>query len=301
MLAPAPEAFTPHCGKRAPLCYHDRDPRGERLERHAPVTVGFDASDDARRAVAWAGGVARSRGDTSLHLVHALSLPSIPPHEWQLRVEELLARHEESVRARLESARDDLAARGVRCEVFVRRWLPAETLLEHVAEHESALLVVGGRGESAALHLLGSVAARVVRQAPVPVVVVRGRDVVAPPRLVLLGLDGSEAALRTARAVAEWFPQARVRALWSSDPGADEPALGDVAARLEAAGIPGARAEVRLGASPAAPALLELAEDPEVDLVAVGRHGRSGWKERVLGGVTEKLLQLSPCPVLVAH
>jgi len=271
------------------------------LELRAQVTVGFDASDDARRAVAWAGGLARAHAGTTVHLVHALSLPAIPPHDWGLRVEELLARHEEQVRERLEGERLRLAERGVRCEVFVRRWLPADTLLAHVREHASGLLVVGGRGENPALPLLGGVAATVARRAAAPVVVVRGREAPAPPRLVLLGLDGSEASRNTARAVAEWFPEARVRALRTRDRDEQEPSLAEVAALLEGAGIPRARTEMRLGEGSAASSLLELAEDAEVDLVAVGRRGRAGWKEWVLGGTTEKLLQLAPCPVLVAH
>jgi nucleotide-binding universal stress UspA family protein len=47
--------------------------------------------------------------------------------------------------------------------------------------------------------------------------------------------------------------------------------------------------------------LLRLAAGEAIELVAAGRRGHSAWSERVLGGVTEKLLQLAPCPVLVAH
>jgi nucleotide-binding universal stress UspA family protein len=58
---------------------------------------------------------------------------------------------------------------------------------------------------------------------------------------------------------------------------------------------------LRVADGPAAPALLALAAEESVDLVAAGRRGRSGWRERVLGGVADKLLHLAPCPVLVAH
>jgi nucleotide-binding universal stress UspA family protein len=50
--------------------------------------------------------------------------------------------------------------------------------------------------------------------------------------------------------------------------------------------------------------LLELARegvDGGFDLLAAGRTGHSGWRNLLLGGVAEKLLQLAPCPVLLAH
>ena len=48
-------------------------------------------------------------------------------------------------------------------------------------------------------------------------------------------------------------------------------------------------------------ALVELAEDEEVDLVILGSHGRSGLSRAFLGSVAERVVRHAPCPVLVVR
>ena len=47
-----------------------------------------------------------------------------------------------------------------------------------------------------------------------------------------------------------------------------------------------------------ASAILTEASQPQYDLLVVGTHGRSGVTKLLLGSVTEKLIRLSPIPVL---
>ena len=265
-----------------------------------PITVGYDGSLDAGRAASWAGGVAAALAGTPVHLVHAISLPAIPPHHWQLSVEALLEQQETEIREQLAAERRALVERGVAGELFVRRWLPVETVLEHAREHASGLVVVGQHGHRRTRRLLGTVSDAVARQAEMPVVVVRGRETPSPPRTVLLAFDGSQPARRAAEAVARWFPEAAVRAVRVEN-GAGKAEPAETLRLLAEAGIAAGRIELRTASGNAAAALLELAGDPAVDLVAAGRRGRSAWAELLIGGVTEKLLQLAPCPVLVAH
>ncbi len=42
-----------------------------------------------------------------------------------------------------------------------------------------------------------------------------------------------------------------------------------------------------------------MANDPQVDLVIIGSHGRSGIKRLLLGSTAERVVQHAPCPVLV--
>jgi nucleotide-binding universal stress UspA family protein len=37
----------------------------------------------------------------------------------------------------------------------------------------------------------------------------------------------------------------------------------------------------------------------EADLIVIATHGRSGWRRHIFGSVTERVLRLAPCPVLV--
>ena len=45
--------------------------------------------------------------------------------------------------------------------------------------------------------------------------------------------------------------------------------------------------------------LVQAAEDYDCDLIFIGSHGRSGLSRLLLGSVTAKVLNLSPCAVLV--
>ncbi len=49
----------------------------------------------------------------------------------------------------------------------------------------------------------------------------------------------------------------------------------------------------------AVPAIAKLAGDESAGLVVVGSHGRTGWRERILGRVAMRLPQESPCPVVI--
>lgn len=46
-------------------------------------------------------------------------------------------------------------------------------------------------------------------------------------------------------------------------------------------------------------AIARTVDDERADLVVVGSHGRSGWRERLLGSVATKLPHELPCPVVI--
>lgn len=270
----------------------------------SPLAVGWDDTAGARHAASWAAAVASSLGGAPLHLVCALTLPPVPSHAWELSVAEVLGRHEAAARARLEKEREELLASTPRVEIFLRRWTPVETLLEHADAHDCAALVVGRNPELAPHILLGSISSAIARLAHRPVVVVRGEEHAAPPRRVLLAIDGSAPSRHAASAVAALFPAAQVTALSVRE--GDKPSLDEAALRslLDEAGLDSSRATSLTQSGSPAERLLELARDGAnggFDLVAAGRTGHSAWRHLLLGGVAEKLLQLAPCPVLLAH
>jgi nucleotide-binding universal stress UspA family protein len=268
--------------------------------RQPPIVVGFDGSDDSKRAAEWAAALALAVPGTPLHLVHSLVLPPLPFASPGHQVESLLAEHEREARAALDAAAAALASKGLEVETFARAWLPAETVLEHANETRSGLIVVGQRGTRASRLLLGSVSNEIARAAAQPSAVVRGEPRAVPPRRVLLALDGSAPAARAAAAARHWCPGAaflavRVREGGDAD---DESALRR---DLSANGFDAAALDARVLEGAPAEALLDLCEREAIDLVAAGRRGLSAWRELLLGGVSEKLAQLAPCPVLLAR
>lgn len=264
------------------------------------IVIGFDGREDGRRATLWARGTALGRPGTVLHLTHAVALPAVPMHGLHLSAEELLAAAEREILEKLESVRGELVADGLAVEVHVRRWLPADTLIEQAETLGAALIVVGQQGGRARRVLIGSTSGRVSREARIPVVVARGALRPSPPLRILVAADGSpgcRAALAAARTL---FPDAGLllASIRERTGGLAASALADF---VHSAGIDPATVELHSTEGDAAAALLALAAKAEVDLVCAGRRGSGPLLDLLLGSVSEKLLQLAPCPLLLAH
>jgi nucleotide-binding universal stress UspA family protein len=45
--------------------------------------------------------------------------------------------------------------------------------------------------------------------------------------------------------------------------------------------------------------IVERAENEQIDLIVISSHGRSGLSRMLIGSVTDKVLRMAPCPVLV--
>lgn len=186
----------------------------------------------------------------------------------------------------------------------------AEEILRAAEEDPPDLIVVGSYGLGAfARLLLGSVAERIVRHAHCPVLVARPlrRDL----KTVIAGIDGS----RGAAAAAEWLRQfplpsgCDVRlvtaAVFYCSPGENSPERRAARQRLETCAAEftraGKRATPELREDTAAGALLAAAEEYAADLIVVGAQGLNAVQRFLLGSVSEKVMRLAPCSVLVVR
>jgi nucleotide-binding universal stress UspA family protein len=89
----------------------------------------------------------------------------------------LRSEQERIARVRLSALRRDLAGRRVRCRTDLRVGAPYRIIVDRVAKLPADLVVMGTQGRRGLSHmLLGSVAERVMRSAPCPVLTVRGRS-----------------------------------------------------------------------------------------------------------------------------
>lgn len=209
----------------------------------------------------------------------------------------------------------------VRVETKVVTGTPAEGILDYVRETEIDLVVMGTHGRSGLRrYLTGSVAERVLRLSPVPVVTVRETEASAVGSGygdILVPTDGSEradAAVEHALAVADAFGST-VHAVSIIN-------VGDIATGGEVSVPPefleelenAARAATEAVASEAAAAgvtaltrvqtgrpkhdLLEYVADHDIDLVVMGTHGRTGLDRVLLGSTAEALVRRAEVPVL---
>ncbi len=166
---------------------------------------------------------------------------------------------------------------------------PVAVMLRQAEAERATLIAVGshGRGRAAGL-LLGTVAARMLRDATCSVLIARApRDSEAWPQTVVAGVDGSlesAAAFTVARSLAGRFGGS-VRAVASSRDQLDREAAQAISPELEEHDAPAV--EVLLAAS------------ESTDLIAVGSRGLHGVK--ALGSVSERVAHQARSSVLVVR
>jgi len=146
------------------------------------IVVGFDGSEQARRAVAFVARLAPPAGGrvTLLTAAEKLRMPShsLLPSDFRGAVAAEVARQNRlsvvTARAQLDLAAGRLRAAGWKTQTRVTTLGPLKSLLAAVSDTDASLLVVGARGTTGVERLLlGSVAEGALDQSPVPVLIVR--------------------------------------------------------------------------------------------------------------------------------
>lgn len=216
----------------------------------------------------------------------------------------------------LGEARSRLSERGIPTAVHLLRGDAAEEILRLSQERQPDLVAMSTHGRSGVERWLrGSVAERVLRSSPAPLLLCNPRSALAagqPFRRILVPLDGSERAagvLPLARAIATTYGSELVLIhvgplALPEEGGGLRPQLPEdlkrtlepARAALEAAGY----AVRALGAcGDPAHQILRAVESEGIDLVALSSHGRTGAARWWFGSVAEAVLRQCPVPVLV--
>lgn len=199
--------------------------------------------------------------------------------------------------------------------------LPWSEIVGLVERQAFDLVVMGTQGRTGlARVLLGSVAEKVVRHAPCPVLAVRPDGAPKPFTHVLCPIDFSESARHAVDLAAELVRPGGagitlLHVIEAPVAYSGEPSIADFArdldrrsaeqldtwaAKLKSKVSVPVTTRSRIG-YPGAQTLAALDADPSVDLVVMGSHGRTGVKRALLGSVAEKIVRHAACPVLVAR
>jgi nucleotide-binding universal stress UspA family protein len=143
------------------------------------ILAPTDFSAHANTAVRYACTLAERLG-ASLRLLHVLSdiVPTGPdPMLAPVLPPEYYTESEAQSRKALEKALDASWGRPCAVEVSVRWGDPVEEIVEEARGHAVDLIVIATHGRTGLGHvLLGSVAERIVREAPCPVLTIRDRE-----------------------------------------------------------------------------------------------------------------------------
>lgn len=248
----------------------------------AKIVCGVDGSAAALEAVKQAQRLAPAGSTLTLvsisesHLaVHA----GLAAGEWAQRLNA-------EAQAALDGARDTVGE----AETVLLRGRAAETLVRVLGERAATLAAVGSHEISrVAGFLIGSVATRLLHEAPCSVLLARLTE--WPwPRSIVVGLDGSETSFAAAAVAHDVATRTGSTVRFLAARGASE-------ADIEADALASCGYDLVFTDEKPVPALLEAARD--ADLLVVGNRGVTGLS--ALGSVSERVAHHSPCSLLVVR
>src|SRR6187402_1452702 len=138
------------------------------------ILVATDFSDSSRQALEYAICIAEKFG-SELILVHSWEPPNYSYAAGLYLPVDMIAPIERAAIAHLEEATTELKQRFPAAKSLLRAGAPWEELLAAASEVKADLIVMGTHGRRGLERaLLGSVAEKVVRLSPIPVLTVHG-------------------------------------------------------------------------------------------------------------------------------
>lgn len=241
-------------------------------------------------------------------------------HDWTVKVEE-------NLKSELSSLAKKLEAKGIGFEGMVSKGIPGVEILE-CARRENANLIVLGKSGLGLLDrlLVGSTTLRVLRESEIPVLAVKKTDGEGDIKIgkILVPLEISDMvnsalifAIELARKIKAKITVLYVFRLdvYTYEVPASTLVLDDLIKfsseelarrveevtqmRSESKDDTGLEINTRvIQAINPAIAISDYASSNGIDLIVINTHGRKGIRRLILGSVTEKVIQESPCAVL---
>ena len=217
-------------------------------------------------------------------------------------------------------ASERASERGIPVDTVERDGRPYQEILTYAEQAEVDLLVMPTHGRTGLERLLlGSVTARVMRLADIPVLTAcPDAELRYPYRRVLVPTDGSrcaESALDVGIEFAETagVPLTALSVVETprSDANVHASVERDRRQELAQEAVESAAATARERLSDVSTAVVrgssvpetiqECARDNRADLIVVGTHGRTGLDRYLFGGVTEKLVRTAEVPIVTVR
>ncbi len=287
------------------------------IPRLENLLLSTDGSEFSEGAVREAIGLAKT---CSSRLV-ALSVVETNP-EYETMAPKLVESEIEKARVQLETVRDRARNENVECETVVRQGEDSyRFIIEEARKSRAEMIILGRRGRTGLKRLMmGSVTAKVIGHAPCNVLVVP-RAAKIELRRILAATDGSRysetaclEAIGIARRTGARMTVASVVPSEAASPfdivhsemqrgliaeREQEAAESSVKNIKEIAGKEGLPVEGVILEGRPYEAILHEAGEKRADLIVLGSHGRTGLEKLLMGSVTERVIGLADCAVLV--
>jgi nucleotide-binding universal stress UspA family protein len=198
---------------------------------------------------------------------------------------------------------------------------PASEIVAYCQDEDIDVVVVGTLGRTGLRRLLlGSVAERVVREAPCPVMTVPLRSPGQSVARILAAVDLSEfsrSTLAHARGFAELhgahldvlhvIQEVIIPSAYGPElapmvtPDLEEQSRRALDQLIADVGPGGGSLEAHVSVGYPATEILRFADEYGVDLIVMATHGLTGLEHFLIGSVTEKVVRKAPCPVFTVR
>jgi nucleotide-binding universal stress UspA family protein len=286
--------------------------------------------DGSARAEAILGQVGRilHREDSELLFLRVIEPPLVvDPKAQDLALE----RQREDAQTYIHDLARRYQQKGLKAHGRVIEGPPAKVILETATQEGSTLIAMTTHGRTGvARWLMGSVAEKVARTSEVPVLLTRSfrgdTGGVSEPsgagetgfRKILVPVDGSPASFKVIG------PAEKLAQLYGSEivvlhvetpvilpgmemgvipvpmptPSQEDPATVKAVERFRQAGF---RVASHTVVGDPSSLILDESQEPEIDLIAMATHGRSGVSRWVLGSVAERVLRHARAPLLLVR
>ncbi|MDD5452018.1 MAG: universal stress protein [Desulfovibrionales bacterium] len=271
------------------------------LSRHEKILVATDGSRYSEKALDGAVNIAGKCG-SSLYVLNVVELNP----EFMSLAPEAVEKMERDSRTLLEETKERVSQKGITCETVIHEGeQPYEFIVSEAKRKKADLIVIGTHGRTGLKKLLmGSVAARVIGHAPCPVMVIPLRGSVGLKN-ILVATDGSiyaEAAVKEAISIAAACDsklsavcvvkgQRPTKYTSEAEKIVERVVKGAAKSNIQAEGI------VREGEP--YEVIADLAREKQVDIIIMGRYGRTGLTKLLMGSVTKRVIGHASCAVLV--
>lgn len=298
------------------------------MELFKNIIIPVDFSDGTENAFNLALYIARGN-DLKVHLLHVVSDPQVidplytaevlPQLDFEDIESELRKKIDDTYVKRAESVKD--------IDVIIAKGHPASEIASQAEELKADLIVMGTHGRSGLSHMLiGSVAERVIRTSPVPVLTVHLNHKIDLQRYsikkILVPVDFSElsemafdralqlgqncnAHLDLLYAVQSitYYP------FYLTDYYSEEGTVMKVSKEAERRlndlvqnrGVGYKNIDCIVSGGEPYRVIIEKAEELGSDIIIMGTHGRKGIPHVVVGSVAERVSRIAECPVITVR
>jgi nucleotide-binding universal stress UspA family protein len=296
------------------------------MKTYKKILMPTDFSQNAQQALRYASMIAKKL-DADLTLLHVLTVHELDPHNIEHNfpdIGDFYAHMERATNAHLDNI--DINFDHYHTET-IRGISPADEIIKYADKNEFELIIMGTHGRSAISHfLMGSVAERVVRHAPCPVITVahQEKETYRLPTInkIVLPIDFSEFSKQVveyAVDLAKVF-DAKIEFLHildqrvhpsyyivghdfflTAEPELPEKALKTLQEFISDISPSGVVFSYAVQEGVPHNGILEFAESVDADLIMMTTHGLSGLEKMLIGSTTEKVVRKANMPVFTIN